>query len=83
MPDLGSKFECFNCGAKFYDLAKSEPICPQCSTNQKDAKDDADTKPEVDAATVARSRAEADDEDALVDDEDAALDEDEEDSDDD
>ena len=35
MPELGKKYECAECGAKFYDLGKSEPICPRCGTNQK------------------------------------------------
>ena len=32
MPELklGTKFECYNCGTKFYDLGKSESICPKC-----------------------------------------------------
>ena len=38
MPELGNKFECFSCGAKFYDLGKPEPICPKCGANQRDAK---------------------------------------------
>ena len=38
MPDLGNKYECFRCGARFYDLGKPEPICPKCGANQKDAK---------------------------------------------
>ena len=38
MPELGNKFECFSCGAKFYDLGKSDPICPKCGANQKDAR---------------------------------------------
>jgi uncharacterized protein (TIGR02300 family) len=38
MPEMGSKHECFSCGAKFYDLGKSEAICPKCGANQKDAK---------------------------------------------
>jgi hypothetical protein len=38
MPNLGKKFECFNCRAKFYDLGKPEPLCPRCGANQKDAK---------------------------------------------
>ncbi len=38
MPDLGTKHECYSCGAKFYDLGKPEPICPKCGANQKDAK---------------------------------------------
>lgn len=39
MPELklGSKHECYNCGTKFYDLGKSEPLCPKCGANQKDA----------------------------------------------
>jgi uncharacterized protein (TIGR02300 family) len=35
--NLGSKFECYNCGTRFYDLGKSEPICPKCGANQKDS----------------------------------------------
>lgn len=38
MPDLGNKYECFSCGAKFYDLGRQDPICPKCKANQKDAK---------------------------------------------
>ena len=39
MPELklGTKFECYNCGTKFYDLGKSEPLCPKCGANQKDS----------------------------------------------
>jgi uncharacterized protein (TIGR02300 family) len=39
MPELklGTKFECYNCGTKFYDLGKSDPLCPKCGANQKDA----------------------------------------------
>lgn len=39
MPELklGTKFECFSCGTKFYDLGKAEAICPKCGANQKDA----------------------------------------------
>jgi uncharacterized protein (TIGR02300 family) len=39
MPEikLGTKFDCFNCGTKFYDLGKPEPICPKCGANQKDS----------------------------------------------
>ena len=35
MPELGKKYECAECGAKFYDLGKPEPICPKCGTNQR------------------------------------------------
>jgi len=37
-PDLGNKHECVSCHAKFYDLKKSEVVCPKCGTNQKEAK---------------------------------------------
>jgi len=39
MPELnlGTKYECYNCGTRFYDLAKPEPLCPKCGANQKDA----------------------------------------------
>jgi hypothetical protein len=40
MPDLGKKYECFNCGTKFYNLGKPEAICPKCRANQKDARPD-------------------------------------------
>ncbi|HWC65653.1 MAG TPA: FYDLN acid domain-containing protein [Thermoanaerobaculia bacterium] len=38
MPNLGKKFECFNCRAKFYDLGKPEAVCPKCGANQRDAR---------------------------------------------
>ena len=34
---LGNKHECYNCGTRFYDLGKSESICPKCGANQKDS----------------------------------------------
>lgn len=39
MPELklGNKFECYNCTTKFYDLGKSEAICPKCGADQKNA----------------------------------------------
>jgi hypothetical protein len=38
MPELGKKYTCYNCGAKFYNLNKPESICPKCGANQKDAR---------------------------------------------
>lgn len=34
---LGTKFECFRCGTKFYDLGKSDPRCPKCGADQREA----------------------------------------------
>lgn len=31
-PELGSKRQCQNCGAKFFDLNKDPIVCPKCST---------------------------------------------------
>jgi len=39
MPDLGTKFECAECGTKFYDLSKPDPACPKCGWDAKDAAD--------------------------------------------
>lgn len=35
--DLGNKFNCFKCGAKFYDLKKPEPVCPKCGADQRES----------------------------------------------
>jgi uncharacterized protein (TIGR02300 family) len=58
MPELklGSKHECYNCGTKFYDLGKSEPLCPKCGANQKDAS----TSESPSAGQAARRRRKAD-----------------------
>ena len=37
MADLGKKYTCFQCAAKFYDFGKPEAICPKCGANQKSA----------------------------------------------
>ncbi len=39
MPDLklGTKYDCYNCGTKFYDLGKTEAVCPKCGADQRDA----------------------------------------------
>ncbi|HEX9944994.1 MAG TPA: FYDLN acid domain-containing protein [Thermoanaerobaculia bacterium] len=57
MPELklGSKYECYNCGTKFYDLGKSEPLCPKCGANQKDA---ATSEPAAGQASRRRRKAE-------------------------
>lgn len=47
-PELGTKRVCGNCGAKFYDLARSPIVCPKCNSTY-----------EVAAPTRAASRAAA------------------------
>jgi uncharacterized protein (TIGR02300 family) len=53
MPELklGTKHECYNCGAKFYDLGKSAALCPKCGADQKDG-----TRAESPAASQASRR---------------------------
>lgn len=55
MSTLGTKHECFSCGARFYDLGKPEAICPKCGANQKDAKR---TEVERESAAAKRKRRE-------------------------
>ena len=33
---LGTRFTCYECGVKFYDLNKPAPVCPSCGANQLD-----------------------------------------------
>jgi hypothetical protein len=47
---LGTKYECYSCGTKFYDFGKPHPICPSCGADQHNP--DAVREPEV----VRRSR---------------------------
>lgn len=35
--DLGTKYNCFKCQTKFYDLKKPVPTCPKCGADQRDA----------------------------------------------
>ena len=36
MVDLGSKYECAECGTKFYDFGRSDKVCPKCERDPKD-----------------------------------------------
>ncbi|MDP2304573.1 MAG: FYDLN acid domain-containing protein [Pseudomonadota bacterium] len=33
---LGKRFQCFQCGLKFYDLNRPEPLCPKCGADQRE-----------------------------------------------
>ncbi|MER2562404.1 MAG: FYDLN acid domain-containing protein [Myxococcaceae bacterium] len=35
--DFGTKFVCFKCSTKFYDMKKPDPICPKCGADQREA----------------------------------------------
>ena len=35
--DLGTKYVCYKCGTKFYDLKKPVPACPKCGADQRKA----------------------------------------------
>jgi uncharacterized protein (TIGR02300 family) len=35
--DLGTKYVCFKCSTKFYDLKKPVPACPKCGADQREA----------------------------------------------
>lgn len=32
---LGTKWLCYNCASRFYDLHKPEPLCPKCGADQR------------------------------------------------
>jgi len=33
---LGTKYTCFKCECKFYDLGAEEPLCPRCGADQRE-----------------------------------------------
>jgi uncharacterized protein (TIGR02300 family) len=35
--DFGTKYVCFKCNTKFYDMKKPDPICPKCGADQREA----------------------------------------------
>jgi uncharacterized protein (TIGR02300 family) len=35
--DLGTKYVCFKCSTKFYDLKKPDPLCPKCGSDQRES----------------------------------------------
>ncbi len=34
---LGTRYTCFTCGTKFYDLNRPEALCPECGADQAEA----------------------------------------------
>ncbi|MCA2980902.1 MAG: TIGR02300 family protein [Myxococcaceae bacterium] len=35
--DFGTKYVCFKCSTKFYDMKKPDPLCPKCGADQREA----------------------------------------------
>jgi uncharacterized protein (TIGR02300 family) len=35
--DFGTKFTCYKCSTKFYDMKKPDPVCPKCGADQREA----------------------------------------------
>jgi hypothetical protein len=33
---LGTRYICFSCAARFYDLNRPEPLCPKCGADQRE-----------------------------------------------
>jgi uncharacterized protein (TIGR02300 family) len=76
--DMGTKWTCFKCGTKFYDLKKPDPLCPKCGANPQDSptlkatpaeKKRAAAREVVEEPVVAAVPDEAPDDDAEVEDE--------------
>jgi uncharacterized protein (TIGR02300 family) len=32
--DLGTRYKCYKCGTKFYDLGRPQALCPSCGEDQ-------------------------------------------------
>jgi len=35
--NLGTKYVCYKCSTKFYDMKKPDPICPKCGADQRES----------------------------------------------
>jgi hypothetical protein len=57
MVELGNKHECLNCGTKFYDLGKSQLICPSCEGDQAELAKELGDKPKAKTKTRAKKKA--------------------------
>lgn len=57
MADLGNKHECLSCGTKFYDLGRSQLVCPSCGGDQEElAEGAADEKPAAAKAPSSKAK---------------------------
>ena len=48
---LGKRYQCFDCGQKFYDLNRPDPLCPKCGADQRN-----DPNPDPRDAILAKYR---------------------------
>ncbi len=48
---LGTRYTCYECGLKFYDLTRPEPLCPKCGADQRN-----DPSPDPRESVLARYR---------------------------
>jgi len=48
MPNLGTKYVCYSCQTKFYDLGRTSAVCPKCGADPKDA----DSKPATSGSRI-------------------------------
>lgn len=48
---LGTRYTCYECGLKFYDLTRPEPLCPKCGADQRN-----DPNPDPRESVLARYR---------------------------
>ena len=48
--DLGTKYICFKCTTKFYDMKKPDPVCPKCGSDQRESPANKPVEPIVPAA---------------------------------
>ena len=71
MSNLGRKFSCAECGAKFYDLGKERAVCPRCGADQTELRSES-TETEQAADDVERELRELE-EDAASDEDDPDL----------
>ena len=54
--DYGTKFICYQCGCRFYDLKKAQPVCPKCGVDQSQAPHKVSHLGQRQAGTVATAR---------------------------
>lgn len=54
MVELGNKHECLSCGTKFYDLGKTQLICPSCEGDQAELAKELGDSPKAKSKTRAK-----------------------------